>query len=508
MLIRNAKDSAGKAIEVWLRDGKIAAVGLGLLVPEGEEVLDAKGRTVLPAFIDTHCHWRTPGFEYKEDISTGSAAAAAGGYTFVNLMPNTKPVCSSAEIAHAVEAEAARVGLCDANQTVSITKDFDGKTLDHLLTLPEGIKFITEDGNGVMNNAVMARAFAIATERGLTIMSHAEDREISPWDYRLAENIETVRNCHLAEYYGTRLHMCHVSTRESVDAVRMSRMRGARVSCEVTPHHLWFDDSRLTYRVNPPIRKADDVTALIDAIKDGTVTCIGTDHAPHTAEEKEKGAAGMVGLETAFGVCYTKLCREQRLPLEMLSFLMSAGPAAVLGLALDDWIDAHFYNSVVVAVMLIVYGIAFILIERRPRVPTTTKLSRITYRQALIVGAWQVLALIPGTSRSGSTIIGGLLCGMSRACASQFTFFLAIPVMAGASGLKLVKFLAGGGVFTVGEIGALLVGCIVAFVVSILAIRFLMDYVKKHTFTAFGWYRIALGIVVLGVWALQTFVLA
>ena len=185
-----------------------------------------------------------------------------------------------------------------------------------------------------------------------------------------------------------------------------------------------------------------------------------------------------------------------------------ARPAAVLGLALDDWIDAHFYNSVVVAVMLIVYGIAFILIERRPRVPTTTKLSRITYRQALIVGAWQVLALIPGTSRSGSTIIGGLLCGMSRACASQFTFFLAIPVMAGASGLKLVKFLAGGGVFTVGEIGALLVGCIVAFVVSILAIRFLMDYVKKHTFTAFGWYRIALGIVVLGVWALQTFVLA
>ena len=333
MLIRNARDCAGKPIEVWLRDGKIAAVGLGLLVPEGEELLDAKGRTILPAFLDTHCHWRTPGFEYKEDISTGSAAAAAGGYTFVNLMPNTKPVCSSAEIAHAVEAEAARVGLCDANQTVSITKDFDGKTLDHLMTLPEDVKFITEDGNGVMNNAVMARAFAIATERGLTIMSHAEDREISPWDYRLAENIEIVRNCHLAEYYGTRLHMCHVSTKESVDAIRMSRLRGARVSCEVTPHHLWFDDSRLQYKVNPPIRKAEDVTALIEAIKDGTVTCIGTDHAPHTAEEKEKGAAGMVGLETAFGVCYTKLCREQRLPLELLSFLMSAGPAAVLGLA-------------------------------------------------------------------------------------------------------------------------------------------------------------------------------
>ena len=343
MLIRNAKDTAGKSIEVWLRGDKIAAIGQGLVVPEGEDVLDAKGRTILPAFIDTHCHWRTPGFEYKEDIATGSAAAAAGGYTFVNLMHNTKPVCSTPEIAHAVEAEAKRIGLCDANQTVSITRDFDGKSIDHLLTLPEDIKFITEDGNGVMNNAVMARVFAIATERGLTVMSHAED---------LAENIETVRNCHLAEYYGTRLHMCHVSTKESIDAIRMSRLKGARVSCEVTPHHLWFDDSRLQYKVNPPIRKADDVTALIEAIRDGTVTCIGTDHAPHTAEEKEKGAAGMVGLETAFGVCYTKLCREQRLPLELLSFLMSAGPAAVLGLADHKGMLAPGYDADVVLVDL------------------------------------------------------------------------------------------------------------------------------------------------------------
>ena len=182
-------------------------------------------------------------------------------------------------------------------------------------------------------------------------------------------------------------------------------------------------------------------------------------------------------------------------------------PAAVLGLLLDDWMDAHFYNSVVVAVMLIVYGIAFILVERRPRVPTTTKLSRITYQQALIIGMWQVLALIPGTSRSGATILGGLLCGLSRGAASQFTFFLAIPVMAGASGLKLVKFVAKGGTFAAPEVAALLVGCVVAFVVSLLAIRFLMDYVKKHTFTAFGWYRIALGIVVLGIWALQSYVM-
>lgn len=201
--------------------------------------------------------------------------------------------------------------------------------------------------------------------------------------------------------------------------------------------------------------------------------------------------------------------REKRQTWDLwFKVIVAVLPSVVLGLLLDDWLDAHLYNHVVVAIMLIVYGIAFILIERRPRVPTTTKLSRITYKQAIIVGLWQVLALIPGTSRSGATIIGGLLCGMSRACASQFTFFLAIPVMAGASGLKLVKFLAGGGVFTVGEVSVLLLGCIVAFVVSILAIRFLMDYVKKHTFTVFGWYRIALGILVLGIWAVQTFVLA
>lgn len=350
MLIKNARDCSGRPVDVWLRGGKIAAIGVDLPVPEGESVLDAKRRTVLPAFIDTHCHWRTPGLEYKEDIATGSAAAAAGGYTYVNLMPNTKPVCSAPETVYAVQGKAREIGLCDANQTVSITKDFDGKSIDHLLTLPQDIRFITEDGNGVMNNAVMARVFAIATERGLTVMSHAEDREISPWDYRLAENIETVRNCHLAEYYGTRLHMCHVSTREAVDAVRQSRLRGARVSCEVTPHHLWFDDKRLQYRVNPPIRTADDVQALVDAIKDGTVTCIGTDHAPHTAEEKAKGAAGMVGLETAFGICYTKLCRYENLPLELLSFLMSAGPAAVLGLADRKGLLAPGYDADLVLV--------------------------------------------------------------------------------------------------------------------------------------------------------------
>lgn len=330
MLLKNARLASGQPVDLLLKDGLIAAIGLDLAA-DGEEVLDCAGRTVLPAFVDLHCHWRTPGFEYKEDIATGSAAAAAGGYTFVNLMPNTKPVCSSADIAHSVMAEAERIGLCAANQTVSITQNFDGRTLDHLKTLPEDLKFITEDGKGVQSGNVMAKAFAIAAQRGLTIMSHAEDMDISPWDYRLAENIETVRNLHLSEYYGTRLHMCHVSTKEAVEAIGAAKWKGVPVTCEVTPHHLWFADT--DYRVNPPIRKAEDVDALIEAIRLGVVDAIATDHAPHTDEEKAAGAAGMVGLETAFGVCYTKLCKEKGLPLARLAELMSTAPAEILGLA-------------------------------------------------------------------------------------------------------------------------------------------------------------------------------
>ena len=330
MLIKNAKLSDGTQVDVLIQDGKIA--GLMQNMPaHGEEVIDAAGRTLMPGFIDLHCHWRTPGFEYKEDIATGSAAAAAGGYTFVNLMPNTRPVCSSAAQAHAVMDEAERLGICGANQTVSITENFDGQTLDHLKSLPEDLRFITEDGKGVQNNEVMSKAFAICAQRDLVLMSHAEDMQISKWDYRLAENIETVRNLHLSEYYGTRLHMCHVSTREAVAAIGDAKRRGVPVTCEVTPHHLWFADT--DYRVNPPIRQPEDVQALVEAIRTGVVDAIATDHAPHSDEDKANGAAGMIGLETAFGVCYTKLCREQGLDLYYLEALMSRFPAAILGLA-------------------------------------------------------------------------------------------------------------------------------------------------------------------------------
>lgn len=179
-----------------------------------------------------------------------------------------------------------------------------------------------------------------------------------------------------------------------------------------------------------------------------------------------------------------------------LKILVSCLPAMVIGLPLDDWMEAHFHNYFVVALMLILYGVLFIVIENynRSRKPKLTRLKDITFKEALLIGCFQVLSLIPGTSRSGSTIIGGILVGTSRELAAEYTFFLAIPVMFGASFIKLLKF---GFSFTATELAVLLLGMAVAFVVSILAIKFLMSYIKKHDFKVFGWYRIILGVLVL-----------
>ena len=350
MLICNAvlTDADGaRPGDVRIENGVITAVGEGLSIG-GDTVLDAGGRTLLPAFIDLHCHFRTPGFEYKEDIDSGSRAAARGGYTCVNCMAITRPVCSSAANAQSIMDDARRIGLCDVNQCVSITKDFDGKTTGHLRALPRNIRFISEDGKGVRESRVMYEAMRIAAEKGLTVMSHAEDMDLSALDYRLAENLETARNLYLAQSTGARLHMCHVSTKEALADILAAKARGVRVTCEVTPHHIWFWDS--DFRVNPPIRAKEDVEALIAAMLRGEVEAIATDHAPHTEEDKRGGAPGMVGLETAFSVCYTKLCREYGMPLADLSRLMSRGPAEILGL--NKGLIAEGYDGDVVLVEL------------------------------------------------------------------------------------------------------------------------------------------------------------
>ena len=180
-------------------------------------------------------------------------------------------------------------------------------------------------------------------------------------------------------------------------------------------------------------------------------------------------------------------------------------PAGVLGILFDDWMEEHLHNYVVVALMLIIYGVLFIVVENwnKKNTPRVTKLSELSYQTALAIGAFQVLSLIPGTSRSGATIVGALLIGVSRYVAAEFTFFLAIPVMFGASGIKILKFLADGGGFTGMEATMLIVGCLVAFFVSVFAIKFLMGYIKKNDFKVFGYYRIVLGILVLGYFLIQ-----
>ena len=178
-------------------------------------------------------------------------------------------------------------------------------------------------------------------------------------------------------------------------------------------------------------------------------------------------------------------------------------PSVILGLPLDDWLEENFHSFLPVAIMLIVYGIAFIIVEKRnkTKTPKVTNLTQITYQFALLIGMFQVLALIPGTSRSGATILGGILIGASRFVSAEFSFFLGIPTMFGASLLKIVKFITSGNSFDMNGIVTLLVGTVVSFIVSIIAIKFLMNYIKKNDFTAFGWYRIVLGIILIGYWA-------
>ena len=197
-----------------------------------------------------------------------------------------------------------------------------------------------------------------------------------------------------------------------------------------------------------------------------------------------------------FGLQEKKVCNKPE--VWNLWFKVVAATIPVLVVApFDDWMEAHFYNYITVAAMLILYGVLFLVIENRRTSPRITSLEQITYRDAVIIGVWQMLAIIPGTSRSGATIVGGLLLGLSRACVAEFTFYLAIPVMAGASLLKVLKFMLSGVAVTRTEIAVLVVGCVVAFAVSMAAIRFLMDYVKRHDFKFFGIYRIALGALVL-----------
>ncbi len=377
MLIYNARlidrDTDKKNSAVLIEENKIIGFPTKETVKEflknpskNTSLYDAKGAVVMPAFIDTHAHFRDPGQTQKEDIISGCKAAARGGFGTLVLMPNTSPVISSEKDALLNNKKAKDSCLADVIQSVSITKNFDGQTISHLEKLnAKNVPVITEDGKEVANASVMLQAMKIAAKKKLIVSCHCEDpilaQEAKPLRTKaltalkkgnkaeaikllqeankllaIAEDTLTMRNIRLAEEAGCHLHLCHVSTERCIQAVLESRARGNKnLTFEVTPHHLGLSTEKkenLFHIVNPPLRSESDRKALIEALIDGTATCIATDHAPHTSEDKANGAPGFSGSETAFATCCTTLVHENGMSLKKLSSLMSASPANLLGL--------------------------------------------------------------------------------------------------------------------------------------------------------------------------------
>lgn len=325
-------------------------------------VIDGKGQFLMPGFIDMHAHFREPGFPEKEEIFTGLKAAVKGGYTAVVLMPNTKPVISSLEAAKANMEKAA--SFMDGQgpavfQSLSITKNFDGETISHLGNLDKKlVPLVTEDGKEVASPLVMFRAMEKCAKSGVLVSCHSEDPEMAkegniwrkkglrgeiPMEEALekaefflhcAEDIASTRNLYLAEKADARVHLAHVSTKESISALAIAKKeRPGMVSGEATPHHLCLNSSCNEF-VNPPLRSEENRLALIEALKDGTIDAIATDHAPHTPKDKAEGAPGFSGIETAFQACYTELVESGKygIDLSLLSQKFSLAPAKLLGL--------------------------------------------------------------------------------------------------------------------------------------------------------------------------------
>lgn len=345
LVLKNARliDARGEQEgHLLIKNDKIKIL-LSLKGYEDVPSLDLEGLALMPAFCDTHAHFRDPGMTYKEDLESGSLAALAGGYTTVNLMGNTEPIVDSREVYEDIVKRAKALNLIDIHQVMAVTKGFDGRELIDFEQIPSSVGCISDDGKGILSNYAMYQACLKAKEKDLTIMVHAEDPELSPEDYRAAEDLITIRDVYLSGYLKAKVHLSHVSTKTSMEAIIEGKKRGFPLSCEVTPQHLvlWDDP----YRVNPPLRKKEDADFLVHAIKTGYVDAIGTDHAPHSPEDKKNGAPGMIGLESAFSLCYTRLVIENNLPLSALSQIMSLGGLKVLGLEnrglLKDGYDAH-----------------------------------------------------------------------------------------------------------------------------------------------------------------------
>ncbi len=362
-IVAGARKEAG---DILVREGRIESVHPGLPVAEGAEVIDLAGKTVVPAFADIHVHFREPGFTAKETIRTGSMAAARGGYTAVCAMPNLDPVPDSVETLAVEQAAIDRDAIISVLPYCSITKGRKGLELVDFKALKQHCIAFSDDGSGVQDEAMMRRAMEAAAREDVIIAAHCEDNSLLRGGYihdgrycaqhghkgicSESEWGQIARDLELCEETGCHYHVCHISTKESVELIRRAKARGVNVTCETAPHYLVLCEDDLQedgrFKMNPPLRSAEDREALIEGLLDGTIDAIATDHAPHTAEEKSRGLAGsamgIVGLETSFPVLYTTLVRTGRMDLERLIEAMSTSPRRIfrIGGALEPGMPA------------------------------------------------------------------------------------------------------------------------------------------------------------------------
>jgi dihydroorotase len=349
-----------QTLDLLLKDGVVAKVDEKIAPPKGAEIVDAAGLVVAPGFVDLHVHLREPGFEYKETIASGTAAAAAGGFTTVCAMANTDPVSDDAPTVAFVVRRARETGIVRVFPIGAVSRGLKGSELAEIGSMKaEGIVALSDDGRPVADAGVLRRALEYASMFDLPVVVHEEDPSLvrggvmnEGWaSTRLglagwpaaAEATMVARDVQLAALACARLHVAHVSTRESLDAIRNARRKGVAVSCEATPHHLTLTDEEVVrsgydtrFKMNPPLRSEADRQALVAALSDGTIDCVATDHAPHHADEKALEFAdapfGVTGLETALPVLVDALLLPKHLSLTRLVEVLSTAPARLFGL--------------------------------------------------------------------------------------------------------------------------------------------------------------------------------
>lgn len=358
VLIRGVRPyGEGERADVLVDDGQIAQIGPDLAIPDTADVIDATGHVLLPGFVDLHTHLREPGREYAEDIETGSAAAALGGYTAVFAMANTNPVADSPVVTDHVWHRGQQVGLVDVHPVGAVTVGLAGAELTEMGMMNAGaaqVRMFSDDGVCVHDPLIMRRALEYATGLGVLIAQHAEEPRLTvgavahegPMAARLglagwpraAEESIVARDALLARDAGARVHICHASAAGTVEILKWAKDQGISITAEVTPHHLLLDDARLASydgvnRVNPPLREASDAVALRQALADGIIDCVATDHAPHAEHEKcvEFAAArpGMLGLQTALSVVVQTMVAPGLLSWRDIARVMSENPACI-----------------------------------------------------------------------------------------------------------------------------------------------------------------------------------